>query len=349
MRKPINRKAGRAWLVALLLAGAGCTDDAAPTQVISGKVTTNGAVAVRAVRGDVVVTASQIRTDGSFTLVLPAAGERYRLEVLTTSGVRHVFSRAEGSLADLSFRVCQPTDPYDLGGLGPNAGTGTGGSGGGMGGDPGVPEPWECDPDDPMCVPPPPPMCAPDDPSCEGPTQPGCTDPSDPYCFCTSDGDCPPPTCGGTEPWPGEPNDPTVPGDPDAPTSNGGTPGWDPMCPPPPPQPCADPMDPTTCTDPCATDPASCGCSSNDPDCWPQPQEPACDAIGEMCEPGGPGGMTPENPPGDFGCDDIGTGGDTPTMPPPGDEPDDSGPRPGGDDPDDSGPTMPVPEEPNAP
>ena len=91
--KLIDMKASHAWLVALLLAGAGCADEQAPAQRISGKVTTSGAVAVRAVRGDVVVTASPVRTDGSFTIVLPAASERYRLEVLTTSGVRHVYSQ----------------------------------------------------------------------------------------------------------------------------------------------------------------------------------------------------------------------------------------------------------------
>jgi hypothetical protein len=91
-------------------------------------------------------------------------------------------------------------------------------------------------------------------------------------------------------------------------------------------------MDPTTCTNPCANDPAACGCAMEDQNCWPMPLPPECDAMGSMCEPGGPGGMTPEHPPGDFGCTD----GDEPTM----DDPTTSNP------PSNDSPPMPEPGEP---
>ncbi len=338
----MTRFASRAFLLALVL-GAGCTGGSSPEQVLTGRVNTSGAIAVRAVSGTTVVTATQVRSDGSFTLALPADGVRYRLEVLTTSGVRHVFANASGQLADLSFRVCQPTDPYDMGGIG--GGTDPGGMGGGTPGcdpatdmncvppwpgcsDPADPDcepppPWPCmdpadpncggttcsDPMDPMCPWPQPcadgdPTCTepcadptdpncgvcnnPMDPTCGLPPTPGCSDPNDPYCFCDAMGNCPDPWCG----WGGG-GDGTEP--------NTGVPET--MCPPPPPEPCFDPMDPTTCTNPCENDPAACGCAMEDPNCWPMPVPPECDATG-TCEPGGPGGMTPENPPGDFGCDD---------------------------------------------
>src|ERR1044071_6332530 len=76
----------RAWLLLGLCAAAiGCSGEPA-TQVVTGHVALDeGAVAVRAVSGTSVVTAAEVRTDGSFTLVLPA-GESYRLEGLTRSG-----------------------------------------------------------------------------------------------------------------------------------------------------------------------------------------------------------------------------------------------------------------------
>lgn len=361
----MTRFASRAFLLALVL-GAGCTSEP-PTQVLTGKVNTSGALAVRAVSGTTVVTAAQVRSDGSFTLTLPADGVRYRLEVLTTSGVRHVFASADGALADLSFRVCQPVDPYDMGGIGGSSDPGMGGGSPGCdpmsGDDCTMPWPGCDDPMDPNCQPPPPcdattgndcptepphcmdPMdpncpwpqpCAPGDgtctepcadptspncgvctnpmdPTCGLPPTPGCSDPNDPYCFCDAMGNCPEPWCDG-----GGGMDPSTPGQ-DI---------W--ICPPPPPEPCLDPMDPTTCTNPCGTDPAACGCAMEDPNCWPTPVPPECDAMGQ-CEPGGPGGMTPENPPGDFGCDD-----DAPTM----DDPTTSNP------PSNDPPPMPEPGEP---
>lgn len=348
-------------LFALILAGAGCSTDPDPqSQILTGRVTTSGAIAVRAVSDGSVVTAAQIRSDGTFTLSLPPGASRYRLEVLTTSGVRHVFKNADNTFADLSFRVCQPTDPFDIGPVGPDA------MGGGMGGgddpvcsdpmdpncgpptcdptDPTCTSPWPgcdpMDPTDPNCPPPcpansmdpncpppphpcdpmdpanpmgcppdpcianpmdpacqPPPPCVPNtpgcmsppcmnpmDPNCGLPPTP-CNDPTDPYCYCDAMGECPPPTC---TPSPGEPG-----------PANGDDPVT--MCPPPPPPPCASPMDPSSCPNPCENDPMSCGCASNDPTCWPVPQPPECDAMGGMCEPGS-GGLTPENPPSDFGC-----------------------------------------------
>lgn len=365
----MTRFASRALLLALVL-GAGCTSEPS-TQVLTGRVQTSGAIAVRAVSGTTVVTATQVRSDGSFTLTLPADGVRYRLEVLTTSGVRHVYSTGSGGLSDLSFRVCQPVDPYDLGGIGPGGDPGMGGepgtgTGGGEPGWPGCSDPMDpncqptppcLSPDDPNCGPvmcdptdpgsagcptdPPcadpmdpncpwPQPCSPNDPTCTQPCAdpmdpncgvcsntmdptcglpptPGCSDPNDPYCFCDATGNCPPPWCGGVEPNTMDP---------------GGTVS---DCPPPPPDPCLDPTDPSSCKNPCETDPMACGCASDDPNCWPMPLPPECDAMGNCS---GPGGMTPENPPTDFGCGDDMPTGDDPVSSPPG-MPDDQPPQPG--------------------
>ncbi|MEO7094189.1 MAG: hypothetical protein ABI175_13120 [Polyangiales bacterium] len=303
-----NRKA---WLVAFCaVAGIGCSDGSG-SQVLTGRITTSGALAVRAVAADSTITAAQVRSDGSFTLELPA-GQRYRLEVLTTSGVRHMFSQQTSGLAALSFEVCKPVDPFDVGTVGNGMDPGDppdkciDPSTGEM--DPNCMPPEPCDPTDPSCTPPdpcmdpmdpncgppkcmdptdpdcmPPGPCPSGDPSCgtmcTDPTDPNClpppppcADPTDPYCKCDASGNCPPPTCD--------------PGDP--------------MCPPPPPPPCADPTDPQTCQDPCMADPATCGCAMDEPNCWPPPEPPKCDASG-MCD-AGTGGMTPANPPGDFGC-----------------------------------------------
>ena len=346
----------RVWLLAALCAtAAGCSESGSSgSQVLTGRIRTSGALAVRAVTGDAVLTAATVRSDGTFTLALPA-GKTYRLEVLTTSGVRHVLGGGGGSFTALAFTVCQPVDPYDVGGIGDGTMPGGGGGGGGTNCDPGDPDCKPCDPMDPSCAPPPPcdpstgvmcdpcadptapncpcdgdpanpncmpppppcdpmtdpscqpdpcadptspnccmpdasgtcqPPCDPGDPSCGTvctdpmdpncmPPPPPCMDPADPYCKCSATGACPPPTC------------------------NAG----DPMCPPPPPPPCMDPTDPNTCDDPCKADPVTCGCASTDPMCWPQPQPPDCDAAG-MCDPG-TGGMTPDNPPGDFGCKEM--------------------------------------------
>ncbi len=305
----MSMKRSGAWLLAICAAaGFGCADNGA-TQVLTGHVATRGAIAVRAVTGDSVVTAAQVRSDGTFTIAVPK-GRNYRLEVMTSSGVRHVLANKGGGLQKLTFDVCQPVDPYDVGGIG----------GGGTTTDPGpiVGGPTPCDPlTDPYCLPPldceanntcppecspgsngtcePPPMCdLTTDPTCGTGCQPGddcvppppiCTDPSDPYCMCDSNGQCPPTECNG---------------------SNGE------VCPPPPPPPCADPTNPESCNDDnCMSDPTACGCSSDEPNCWPNPEPPSCDANG-LCE---PGGMAPEHPPGDFGCGDDGNGGTSPVEP----------------------------------
>src|SRR5882724_7085732 len=94
------------WLLAACAAaGFGCTGGTS-TQVLTGKVTSSSAVAVRAVSGSDVVTASRVRSDGSFTLSLPA-GKQYSLEVMTSAGA--ILPIGTKSVA-LSFKVCQPTD-----------------------------------------------------------------------------------------------------------------------------------------------------------------------------------------------------------------------------------------------
>ena len=114
------------WLVPLALA-AGCTGSGA-TQVLEGHLSGSGSV-VRAVSGDSVIAATQVKSDGAWTLALPP-GEAYRLEVLTANGTVHsVVARDGGGARALSFRVCVPQDPYDVGSVGD---TGSGG-GSGMG------------------------------------------------------------------------------------------------------------------------------------------------------------------------------------------------------------------------
>jgi hypothetical protein len=265
--------------LAALCAVAACTTDPA-NQVITGRVDpAKGPLAIRAIADDDVVAAAPVRTDGSFTLALPA-GNRYRLEVLTRSGRKNLVTRSGGVVRDLTFAVCQPVDPFDCGDVGdpppgcmdpscmpPSC-------------DPMLDPDCKCLPDgtccsamDPNCAPPPcmDPSCGgcqPGDPSCCDPmTDPDCqgtcSDPMDPTC-----GSCPPPPC----------SDPMDPG-----------------CVPP----CDNPMDPTTCKDPCLDDPMACGCPMDDPSCWPAPQP--CDGTsGEMCDPGD--GMTPAHVPTDFGC-----------------------------------------------
>lgn len=283
------------WLMALCAAaGFGCTDTGS-TQVLTGRVGTQGAIGVRAIAGDNVVTAARVRSDGSFTIALPTSRD-YRLEVMTSSGVRHVLMRKGGSLQKLSFDVCQPVDPFDIGGIGRGMDPGNPGTGGGGG----PPIPPDCNPmTDPNCGPIPP-KCAPGDSSCDPlppcvdpmgagencPPPPPCMDPNDPYCKCNANGQCPPPDCGMGS---GGPNGmgSSHPGDP-----TGG------VCPPPPPPPCGDPRDPNSCKDPCMDDPAQCGCATGEPNCWPMPEPPKCDGNGR-CE---PNGMAPDHPPGDFGC-----------------------------------------------
>ena len=308
----------RAWLLLALCAAAiGCSGDPA-TQVVTGRVALDeGAVAVRAVSGTSVVTAAEVRSDGSFTLVLPA-GESYRLEVLTRSGaLKRLVTGPTAALRDVTFRVCKPVAPYSVGSVDKC----------------GDPNPGGCDPtNEPNCkcdatgnccdptngdCPPPPPPCDPSkDPSCgclpDGtcPPPPGCDPATDPNCKCDATGNCPPPPCdpskdpncgclpdGTCPPPPGctDPTDPNCKCDPSTGQNCGttcddpNTPGCLPPCP--------DPTDPNTCKDPCVDDPSTCGCNAGEPNCWPAPSP--CNDDG-TCKAGE--GVTAEHPPGDFGC-----------------------------------------------
>ncbi len=234
-------------LLALCCALAACSDGES-MQVITGRIdASKGALAIRAIADGDVVTATPVRTDGSFTLTLPA-GTTYRLEVLTTTGVKNIVQRSGNILRDLSFTVCQPTDPFDVGGVGdPNT------DGLCMPGD------VNCTPCDPMagtsCEQPPlPPTCDPmldpacrcdivlpdgtcctaGDPSC-GPLP--CMDGSDPNC-CDANGFCPPPPCDAN----------------------------DPMCQPPPP---CDPATDPTCCYADGSCPPTPGCQPGEPNCAP--------------------------------------------------------------------------------
>jgi hypothetical protein len=270
------KSALKAWLVAACaIAGAGCTSGD-KTQVLTGRLTNRSAVAVRAIDGDTIVTAARVRSDGSFTLLLPAH-HRYRLEVLTESGVHNIVGTKNGTISDLSFKVCEPEDPFDMGGMtepgcdpmtDPNCGGGT----------------WPCDANDPDCKPWP----------CDPMTDPNCgqCDPSDPTC-----GTCDPmtdPNCGGgCDPM----ADPNCDGQCDN-TMN------DPDCYPPPCDPMNDPncmmppCDPSTdiwCGEPPPCNPMTdpnCGqCDPNDPTCGICPdgtEDPNCKCnwfMGTDCEP----------------------------------------------------------------
>src|SRR5215207_2010382 len=99
----------RAWLAAILGAafGFGCSDSVPTSQVLTGRIDTTGVVAIRAVSGDDVVTAAQIESDGSFRIALPA-GAKYRLEVLTTTGVKQVLQHDDGTWKGFAVKVCVP-------------------------------------------------------------------------------------------------------------------------------------------------------------------------------------------------------------------------------------------------
>lgn len=284
-----RRRVGGLWALRdmkpmLVLAAclAGCSGTT-PTQILTGNVTTTGAIAVRAVSGSTVITAGRVRTDGSFTLSLPAGAE-YRLEVLTSTGVQPVVTSDGTTLANLTFRVCTPTSPWDMGGVG-SAGSGSGSD----------TPPVGCSTPNGVTGPCPPPCDPTTDTNCPTPCDPT-TDtncpappPPPPHCDPTTDGTCPPPpppVCNTNNNGSGCPPqcDPTTQAD----------------CPTPPP-PCVDPTDTTSCQDPCMTDPSQCGCATNgsDASCWPPPQPPQCDSSGNC---GPDGSCMPAHPPHDFGC-----------------------------------------------
>lgn len=294
-------------LLALCLGTLVACSDGAEDQILTGRVdTSQGALAIRAVADGEVITATPVRTDGSFTLTLPA-GSTYRLEVLTRTGTKNLVQRSGNVLRDLSFKVCQPVDPFDVGDVGaPNT------NGLCMAGDPNCtpcdpttgmdceqpPLPPTCDPMlDPNCkceiVAPDGTCCQAGDPSC-GPLP--CMDPGDPTCC--ADGFCPPPCS------PGDPNccvpdanggcEPPKPCDVTDPAGNCEPPTpcdpmTDPTCcydgscgePPPPCHPGEPNCEPPTPCDP-MTDPGSCPplpCSGNDPSCGggcDDPNAPGC-------------------------------------------------------------------------
>ena len=106
------KSAFSAWLfAACAIAAAGCTSDP-KTQLLTGKLSsTQHAIAVRAVDGTTVITAARVRSDGSFTLQLPA-GHHYRLEVLTASGVHNIVAAKNGSYADVTVSLDLSPQPY---------------------------------------------------------------------------------------------------------------------------------------------------------------------------------------------------------------------------------------------
>lgn len=286
--------------VALCLGALTACDDGASTQVLTGRVdTTKGALAIRAVADNQVITATPVRTDGSFTLTLPA-GSTYRLEVLTRTGVKNIVRRSGNVLRDLAFKVCQPVDPFDIGGVNDPSTAGLC-----MPGDPSCspcdpttntscdgqpPLPPTCDPMlDPNCaceiVAPDGTCCTPGDPSC-GPLP--CMDGTDPSC-CDANGFCPPPPCDPNDPMCcyadgtcGEPPPPSCqPGEPNccSPDAAGNCPPPPPDCDPmvdpncKPPMPCSDPSDPG----------CGGGCGPMDPNCTTGCSDPTAPGCAPPC------------------------------------------------------------------
>lgn len=177
----------RTTLFAAFAFGCGATPS---TQIVTGTAT--DALAVRAISGTTVVTASAVASDGSFSLALPADRD-YRLEVLTSAGTEPVYTDTSSTFQDLVFRVCQPGNPIDVGTIGPHhhggSGDGSGGGGSGMGsgciGGPGGPGGGHGGPGRGSAA-------------CDDPTSCGCANGSDCWSSsgppdCGSDGDCQPP------------------------------------------------------------------------------------------------------------------------------------------------------------
>jgi hypothetical protein len=306
----------RAGLLAVCAALAACAGGT-ETQVVTGQISAARPIAVRAIDGQDVVTAAQVRSDGSFTLALPS-GNRYRIEVLTAAGVKHLYTHGDTGLHDLAFKVCKPVAPWDVGAIEP-PGSGTkdtcdptkdeyckcdpgGTCGGGEGG-------GTCDPKtDPTC------KC---DPSGKctgggGTGGGGCDPKTDPTCKCDPSGKC---TGGGGGTGGGtcDPKaDPTCKCDPTGKCTSDCTDPKDPSCKPVcdastgkdcAPPPCKDPTDPNTCKDECAIEPSGCGCPKDDAGCWGDPYPPKCDADGNCSA---EGALMPDHPPTDFGCGEPG-------------------------------------------
>ncbi|HET7499516.1 MAG TPA: hypothetical protein VFK02_00880 [Kofleriaceae bacterium] len=307
----------RAGLLAACVAVWGCAGSS-ETQVVTGQISARSAAAVRAVDDQDVVTAAQVRSDGTFTLTLPT-GNRYRVEVLTAAGVKHLYVHGPTGLHDLAFKVCKPGAPWDVGVLRPPSGDGKGtcdpssdptckcdpygkcddggGGGGGTGCDPKLDPNCKCDPYG---------KC---DDGSGGGGGTGCDPKTDPNCKCDPYGNCEDGGGGGGTGC--DPKlDPDCKCDPSGKCVDGCLDPGDPSCKPmcddptgkycePPPPPCKDPSDPNTCKDKCAIDPVGCGCPFGDPGCWGDPYPPKCDANGNCSA---EGALMPEHPPGDFGC-----------------------------------------------
>ena len=265
-------------LGALATCGLLACADGPETQVITGRISSSDATAVRAIDGDGVITAAAVARDGSFELALPASAN-YRLDVLTSSGVKRLYANGSAGLHELTFQICRAGKPWDVGAVKPSGG-----------------EETACTPDpmDPKCAPPTPSCSDPKDPKCAPPTPP-CSDPKDPKC-------APPPPCS-------DPKDPTCAPpscpDPKNPTCASPTPPScsdpkDPKCAPPVPS-CKDPND-VACKDLCASDPLTCGCPSDEPACWSRMEPARCDASGTCTD---DGALVSERPPAELGCQEL--------------------------------------------
>ncbi len=83
----------KTWLCALALV-AGCGGTVATLVLLGTVASTGDAIAVRAVDGTTVVTATPLGSDGTFALEIPAGS--YHLEMLTSTGVRPVVTAKSG-------------------------------------------------------------------------------------------------------------------------------------------------------------------------------------------------------------------------------------------------------------
>jgi hypothetical protein len=315
----MTRLSGRSLgLFAILLSACVGSDD---TQTIEGRVDRAGftgtVLGARVVSGDHVVATAPVDSDGDFTLDVPV-GTGYRLEVITSTGAQPLVAYATGTI--VSFDVCAPVDPYDLGDIYQG-------------------DAWPgCDdPTDPNCC-----VDTDGDGNCDDPGDPpGCDASTDPNCCVDADGDG---ICDGTPPGCDPSTGENCCENPLPDGSCGGT-GCDPATDPnccvdvdndgncDPPGGCTDPNDPTcnggctnpnpdgTCGDPTCTDIDGDGiCDNVPPGCDPSTGENCCtDPTDPNC--GGGTGCTNPNPDGSCGdptCTDANGDNvcDDPNVPP---------------------------------
>jgi len=249
-------------LPALLLGALAACTSPTDTQTVTGRIQSSGfsgsVLGARAVSGDTVVASSNIDSAGAFSLDIPK-GTGYRLEIVTTTGAQPLVAGTNaGVLVAMSFDVCAPVAPFDLG----SVVQGDSWPGPGHDGGCGCPNPdanGNC-----------PPPCDPTtDPSCQPPPPPGCDPTTDPNCLpCpdpNADGTCPPPCDPTTDPNCLPPPPPSC--DPS-----------DPNCVPPPPPPPCDPSTDANCGCPNPAPDGTCPppCDPSDPNCVPPPP-PSCD------------------------------------------------------------------------